>query len=121
MVEASPKTDELLPDPSPEVSLSSVMGITSPKTMRLLGSINGSGVVVMIDPGTTHNFVSSEAAQKLGITLTESKSFGVTLGTGEAVQGEGVCHGVVLELQGITIVEDFLILPLGNSDIILGI
>ena len=45
----------------------------------------------------------------------------MTLGTGDTVQGEGVCKGVVLDLQGVTIVEDFLILPLGSSNVILGI
>ena len=33
----------------------------------------------------------------------------------------GVCKGVVLQLQGITIVEDFLPLPLGSTDVILGL
>ena len=106
---------------TPEVSLSSVMGLTGPKTMRLAGIINEQDVVVMIDPGATHNFISKAAAQQLGLNPTENRSFGVTLGTGETVQGEGVCKGVVLDLQGVTIVEEFLILPLGSSDVILGI
>lgn len=103
-----------------EVYLSSVMGLISPKTMRMEGEINGSSVVVMINAGATHNFISTTAAQNFNIQVIESKNFGVTLGTGETVQG-GVCRGVLLELQGVSIVEDFLILPLGNSDIILGI
>ena len=106
---------------TPEVSLSSVMGLTSPKTMRLAEIMNERTVVVMVDPGATHNFVSEVTIEKLGLHPIESRSFGVTLGTGETVQGEGVCTGVVLELQGIKIVEDFLILPLGSSDVILGI
>ena len=93
-------TTHLNPNLTPEVSLSSVLGLTSPKTMRLAGIMNENSVVVMIDPGATHNFVSKVAAQKLGLKPTESKSFGLTLGTGETVQGEGVCKGVVLDLQG---------------------
>ena len=33
----------------------------------------------------------------------------------------GVCKGVILQLQGITIVEDFLPLPLRSTDVILGL
>lgn len=44
----------------PVISLNSVVGITSPKTMKLVGEILGQKVVVMIDPGATHNFVSVE-------------------------------------------------------------
>lgn len=108
-------------DTTPGVSLNSVMGLTNPKTMKMAEVVNGRTVVVMIDPGATHNFISTIAAQKLDIQPSESKRFGVALGTGEAVHGEGVCKGVLLELQGVSIVEDFLILPLGNSDLILGI
>ncbi|KAL8122160.1 hypothetical protein AgCh_018778 [Apium graveolens] len=105
----------------PEISLNLVMGITSPKTMKLKGSINVKSVVVMIDPGATHNFVSLDAVEVLGLNLTPTKDFGVSLGTGEAVQGRGECRSVVLQRQGITIVENFLPLSLGNSDVILGI
>lgn len=107
--------------PQAEISLNSVMGITSPKTMKLRGSINGNKVVVMIDPGATHNFISLDAVKALGLQLTSSKSFGVSLGAGDALQGEGECKSVVLQLQGITIIEDYLPLALGNSDLILGI
>lgn len=41
-----------------EVSLNSVIGLSNPKTMKLRGLIGDQEVVVMIDPGTTHNFIS---------------------------------------------------------------
>lgn len=107
--------------PSPEISLNSVMGLTSPKTLKLEGSIKGEKVVVMIDPGATHNFISLETIQRLQLPVSPSKSFGVSLGTGAAVQGEGECKQVEVVMQGVVIMEDFLPLPLGNSDIILGI
>lgn len=45
---------------SPEVSLNSVMGITSPKTLKMLGVIQGQEVVIMVDPWATHNFISTD-------------------------------------------------------------
>lgn len=59
--------------------------------------------------------------QKLVIPITSTKAFGVSLGNGEAVQGAGECKGVRVLIQGLTVVEDFLPLELGNSEIILGI
>lgn len=113
---------EVPPDPiQPEISLNSVMGISSPCTLKLLGKIGGADVVVMVDPGATHNFISSEMAKRLGLPVNPGKSFGVSLGMAESVQGEGECRSVVLELQGIVVIENFLVLPLGNSNIILGI
>ena len=65
-----PYTTQPNPNSTPEVSLSSVMGLTSPKTMRLDGIMNKHDLVVMIDPGATHNFISKVAAQQLGLNPT---------------------------------------------------
>ena len=41
------------------------------------------------------------------------------MGLGMVVQGVGVCKGVTLTLQNVEVVEDFLPLELGTSDVIL--
>lgn len=41
-----------------EVSLNSVIGLCNPKPMKLKGLLGDLEVVVMIDPGATHNFLS---------------------------------------------------------------
>lgn len=50
----------------PEVSLNSVIGLSNPKTMKLRGRVKGREVVVMVDPGATHNFVSKAVVEELG-------------------------------------------------------
>lgn len=40
-------TEEL----APEVSLNSVVGLSNPKTLKLMGLIGKEAVVVMVDPG----------------------------------------------------------------------
>lgn len=45
------------------VSLNSVIGIDGPETLKLLGVIKGQEVVVMIDTGATHNFISHVLVQ----------------------------------------------------------
>lgn len=104
-----------------EISLNSVVGITSPKTFKVRGEVNGSQVIVMVDPGATHNFIALHAVEKLGVDCRPSKTFGVSLGTGEMVHSKGECKSVVLQMQGLTIIEDFLPIALGNSDLILGL
>ena len=107
--------------PPLEVSLNSVVGITNPKTMKLRGVINGAQVVVMVDPGATHNFISLDTVAKLGLCTSDTKSFGVSLGNGDFIQGIGECKDVQLHLEGLEVREDFLPLKLGNSDLILGV
>ncbi|KAF8393178.1 hypothetical protein HHK36_021419 [Tetracentron sinense] len=104
-----------------EVSLNSVVGLTTPKTMKLKGMIGKQEVVVLIDPGATHNFISLELVKRLQLPIAKTEAYGVTMGTGNVVRGEGICRGVTLQLQGIDIVEEFLPLGLGSSEVILGI
>lgn len=40
--------------------------------------------------------------------------------SGECVRAKEICRGIILELQGLTVVEDFLPLELGGTDVVLG-
>lgn len=55
-----------------EVSLNSVLGLTSPKTFKMKGSVLGHDVVVMVDPGATHNFISLSTVEKIGIPVVST-------------------------------------------------
>lgn len=122
------KTEDSDNPPSPveeiatEVSLNSVIGLSNPRTMKLRGLIGEYEVVVMIDPGATHNFIALNTVKEAGVPITGTGGFGVSLGNGEAIRGEGMCKNVRLQLDGgVEVIEDFLPLQLGSSDVILGI
>ncbi|XP_010523379.1 PREDICTED: uncharacterized protein LOC104801738 isoform X2 [Tarenaya hassleriana] len=104
-----------------ELSLNSVVGLTSPKTLKIRGSVGDQEVVILIDSGATHNFISLKLMTKLKLRPEGNTQFGVSLGTGMKVKGKGVCKAVRLQLQHIEVVEDFLPLELGSADMILGV
>lgn len=86
--------------------------------MKLRGRINGEEVVMMVDPGATNNFISLKTVQQLSLPYLTLVNFGVTLGNGKRIQGQGECKGVLKEVQGVLLNEDFLVLELENLDII---
>ena len=96
------------------------MGITNSRTMKLKGEIIGNKVILMIDPGATNNFISLNTIHKLNLPYSFLK-FGVTLDNGDKILGEGKCKQPEIRVQGVVIIEDFLILELGNTDIIMGL
>ncbi|RVX15868.1 Retrovirus-related Pol polyprotein from transposon 297 [Vitis vinifera] len=103
-----------------ELSLNSVVGLTTPGTMKIKGTIRSKEVIILVDSGATHNFLSLELVQQLALPLTTTTSYGVMMGTRISVKGKGICRGVCISMQGLTVVEDFLPLELGNTDVILG-
>lgn len=103
-----------------ELSINSVIGFTEPHTMRLEGSISGEKVIVLIDCGATHNFISMELVRKLKLPIATTTEYGVSMGNGLTVQGDGICKAVTLNLQNLSIVEEFLPIDLGGTDVVLG-
>lgn len=104
-----------------EVSLNSIAGLTSPRTMKLQGCIKEQPVIALIDPGATHNFIEESLATKLGLPIKNTLPYQVRMGNGNHDAGQGICSGVLLHLQGIDIIEEFLPISLGNADVILGV
>lgn len=103
-----------------EVSLNSVSGLTSPRTMKLRVELHGAPVVVLIGNGATHSFISKKVIEKLGMEVKDTGSVGVTLGNGRYDRSRGTCKAIVLSLAESQVVEDFFPLDLGGSDLILG-
>lgn len=63
-----------------EVSLNSVVGLTSPKTLKLAGEINNQKVVVLIDNDASHNFISNELVSVLKLPITNMEPYGGDFG-----------------------------------------
>nr|KAJ0213053.1 hypothetical protein LSAT_V11C400166470 [Lactuca sativa] len=91
------------------------------KIMKMPGKIFDLAVVTFIDPGATHNFISSQIVKELALPITDTEPYGVRMGTGDNEEGRGICRGVMLQLQELDIVEEFLPLRLRSSNVILGI
>lgn len=100
-------------------SLSYFLGQSCPTTTKLRGAIKKNQVVVMIDSGATHNFISPSAVQKTRLAVTANENLCVMLGTGISVKGTGVCKDVRVGLPDMSFTADFVVLELGNVDIIL--
>ncbi|TYK00413.1 ty3-gypsy retrotransposon protein [Cucumis melo var. makuwa] len=103
-----------------ELSINSVVGLNDPGTMKVRGKLWNEDVIIPIDCGATHNFVSEKLVKKLLIPIKETAHYGVILGSGAAVEGKGVCERLEIRMKNWTVKEDFLPLELGGVDIILG-
>ncbi|XP_031263269.1 uncharacterized protein LOC116121451 [Pistacia vera] len=101
--------------------MNSIVGITSDKTLKIRGQLGRESVIVLVDSGASHNFIAHELVQKLGIPVEGKKAFGVMVGNGVTVRGEGICRGVNMQIQGVKVVQDFFPFDLGGADVVLGV
>nr|DAD20591.1 TPA_asm: hypothetical protein HUJ06_022054 [Nelumbo nucifera] len=88
--------------------------------MRLLGRIGKHPLHILVDSGSTHNFLDPCLAQKANITPTLDQKFEVVVANGENLIGNGVYLGVAIQVQGTIITADFFLLALTGYDAVLG-
>lgn len=103
-----------------ELDLKSMIGFSTPGTMKLMGKIKERDVLLLIDFGATHNFISEHFVQELELPVINTNNYGIVLGNGVATRGRGVCKSIVLTIPELTITEDFLPLQLNGVEVILG-
>lgn len=63
------------------LSFSSFMGISSLTTIKMKGQICRGDVLIMLDSGATHNFITPNVASKLKLPVTSNPHLNIVLGT----------------------------------------
>ena len=119
--DAEPEGEEALELKALQLSSHSFWGLTSNKSLKVWGEINGERVVVLVDSGATANFISLKLVEELKLPMEKIPGFKVEVGNGAIEEGHGVCKGVELTVQGIHIVQNFFVLGLGRSEVVLGV
>ena len=110
-----------LPDAA-KISLHALEGCRlPPQTLRVRGVIGSHQVQVLIDGGSTHNFVQDRVARFLGLPFSNTPDFNVLVGNGAEIPCSQVCKQVPLLLQSHPFDVDLFVLPLGGADVVLGI
>jgi hypothetical protein len=82
--------DSFFLDEEPEISLNAITGTPNPKTMRIIGVLRNQKVVILIDSGSTHNFVDAKLAEVLGIISTNGDAIKVRIANGQIINIPGM-------------------------------
>uniref|UniRef100_A0A251UI76 Putative retrotransposon gag domain, Retroviral aspartyl protease n=1 Tax=Helianthus annuus TaxID=4232 RepID=A0A251UI76_HELAN len=109
-------TDELA-----KISLHALFGQTSLTTMKLRGHIDKAEILVLIDSGSTHNFISDKLVSNLNLVTHFISPFGVQIGNGDVLKCNRICKNLVLQIANLQIKQDFHPFDLGGADAVLGI
>jgi len=64
------------------------------KIMKLEGYLLRFPILLLIDSEASHNFVNKELVTSLGLPITKTREFGVSLGNGSKCLSQGRCTGL---------------------------
>lgn len=107
--------------PKPEMSLHALTGWSTSRTMRVMSRIGHYEVVVPIDNGSTHNFVSEKVANLLKLPVVPTGPFNVKVANENPLKCQGRFEHVQVVLQGIPFSFTLYSLPLTGLDLALGV
>jgi hypothetical protein len=105
---------------TPEISLNALAGVSHPQTMQVRGRCKGGRVMMLVDTGSTHNFLSSGMARKLGLQARVAASFEVAVANGERIHSEGRCVGAQVCINDAEFFLEFFLLPMEGCEAVLG-
>lgn len=104
-----------------EISIHAIIGKQNDRTMQLTAIINNWLLLILVDFGSTHNFVSRTAATHLGLSTMPKIGMNVLVANGERIVSQGICQAVTFLLDSHNFTVNFFVIPLDGFDIVLGV
>lgn len=101
------------------ISWHTLFGGPHPTTIRVATYIKGLSVQILLDEGSTHNFIQPHAAKALKLLIELSSGFSVMVENGKERWCLVVVLGVALTIMGFSFATDFFIIDMHGSDLVL--
>ena len=94
-------------------------GITTPQTIKIEGQIKKKKVIVLIDSGSTHNFIHCRVEKELNFFLYPAPECQVMIANGGKINCSGKCHNIKLSMGEYVFTSPMLSIPMGGADVVL--
>nr|GEW41408.1 hypothetical protein [Tanacetum cinerariifolium] len=91
------------------------------ETMKVKGMLGKHTLQILIDCGSTHNFLDLKTAKNLGCKFKSTITLQVYVANGQNMISCYECKNFQWSLQGETFTNDVMLLPLGGCEMVLGI
>ncbi|KAD4584431.1 hypothetical protein E3N88_22032 [Mikania micrantha] len=104
-----------------KISFHALFGKSALTTMKLQGILGTAEVLILIDSGSTHNFISDKLVCDMKLIPHFISPFGVQIGNGDILRCNQICKNISLQLLDLKISQDFYPFALGGADVVLGI
>ncbi|XP_042988692.1 uncharacterized protein LOC122316222 [Carya illinoinensis] len=103
-----------------EVSIHAISGCINSNAMKLLGKIGSYSCEILVDSGSTHNFLDPLVVKAAKLKVMEDRNLQVKVANGTKIVTQGRCEETI-RVQGTKFLVPFHVLTLGGCDIVLGV
>nr|GEW21105.1 hypothetical protein [Tanacetum cinerariifolium] len=104
-----------------QISIHALTGLPSYSTMRVKGTMGTRQLHILIDSGSTHDFINTSLAQKLRCEVKNIPTLNAGVANGHKLTCTQICPKFHWLMQGYWFSIEVLLVPLDSYDMILGI
>ena len=104
-----------------DITMHALADYTNPQTMKVGGLLKQQPINVLIDTGSTNNFMNSKVAIWMALSIENCSRFDVKVADGRILKCDHRCPRVKLLLQDQGIIAYFFLLPLDDYKDVLSI
>jgi hypothetical protein len=108
------------PEVDPLISLHALVGFSTPQTLKLIGYIKHMKVIILVDSGSTHNFIH-HLAQEINCYIHLVNNFQIMITNGGSMKCGGHCQSVPLQISQNNLKPHMFTIDMGGCDIVLGV
>ena len=103
------------------LSLNALHGVASYQTMRVASKVKTTPLHILIDSGSTYNFLDLATAKRLHCKIKKIPPLQVVVANGQQLVCTSVCHNFAWSLLGEVFTTDVMLIPLGSCEMVLGV
>jgi hypothetical protein len=108
------------PEVEPIISLNALTGFSALKTLNLIGYIKHRKVIILVDSGSTHNFIHRRIAQETHCYIHAVNNFQIMIANGGSMKCGGRSENVRLQIGDYHLKSHMFAIDMGGCDIVLG-
>ena len=122
----SPETTDITPPSNPPelepvISLNALTSLSTPETLKLIGYIKHWKVIILVDSGSTHNFIHRCITQETHCYIRVVNNFQIMIANGGSMKCGGCFENVRLQIGDYHIKSHMFSIDMGGCDIVLGV
>jgi len=103
-----------------EVSMCAMTSLGSTDTFLLETDVAGVPITALVDSGSTHTFMATSTAARLGLSPEPLSGVHIKVANGERLQSSGICRAVRVIISGEPFNIDVFVIPLEGYKLVLG-
>jgi hypothetical protein len=125
LVVASPEAIDMTAPSNPIevkliISLNSLTGFFAPQALELIGYIKHQKVIILVDSGSTHNFIHRRISQETNCYICFVNNFQIMIANGRSMKCGGRCENVHLQISEYHMKYHMFSIDMDGCDIVLG-